>query len=199
MTGRETFWNIIMANRDNLIYFFLVVIAVIAYTIKSNIDRKEQDRKWEADAPVRNAQVKKDMLKRQVEEEKQKAFIELKKLIESKAMNEVLDYEKNSYRTPVDVSADNVGYDIKSSNSNETRFIEVKGKSEIGDILITNNEWNKAKELENNYYLYVVYNCTTNNPTLYIVQNPANKLNSVFNSSENKYILKKEEIVKNMR
>lgn len=61
----------------------------------------------------------------------------------------------------VNVSA---GYDILSFNCdslvlNPNRFIEVKGTSanEIG-FLISKNELNKAKELQNNYWIYCVLN-----------------------------------------
>ena len=158
---------------------------------------------WKSKVRKNNRTINHEVLEQERRDESEKIrikkleFEQKKKLVESTAMNEVVNFEKNNYRTPVDVSADNVGYDIKSSNSTETRFIEVKGKSEIGDIQITNNEWNKAKELENSYYLYVVYDCSSNNPSLYIIQNPANKLSAEFNSSKNKYIIKKDEIIKN--
>jgi len=93
-----------------------------------------------------------------------------------------------------DISNQNIGYDISSSDSNVTRFIEVKGRGDTGDIELTQNEMNKAKECGNNYFLYVVFNINSDYPNLYIVQNPANKLNASFDSYNKKYIVSKYEI-----
>jgi hypothetical protein len=38
----------------------------------------------------------------------------------------------------------------------------------------TPNEWFKAKQFKDQYYLYVVANAVTN-PTLYIIRNPAGR------------------------
>lgn len=57
-------------------------------------------------------------------------------------------HEKTYNRNPVDVSKENRGYDILSSNNTETRHIEVKGLSlESYDsyVLLTTNEYEKAR------------------------------------------------------
>jgi hypothetical protein len=56
------------------------------------------------------------------------------------------------------------------------RAIEVKGRAGIGDIEITENEWVKACNLRDRYWLYVVYECATAQPRLLRVQDPFGKL-----------------------
>lgn len=71
----------------------------------------------------------------------------------------------------------NPGFDLLSIRSgNEKRSIEVKGRATIGDIEITANEWAKACNMRQNYWLYVVYDCATPNPQLVRVQDPFGKL-----------------------
>jgi hypothetical protein len=54
----------------------------------------------------------------------------------------------------------------------DVRFIEVKGRSDTGDIALTTNEYNTAKRLKKDYYLYIVMHCATA-PSLNIFQDPA--------------------------
>jgi hypothetical protein len=117
-----------------------------------------------------------------------------KKGIEIKAMNYIKAYEKSNNRNPIDVSSDNLGYDIESSNTENVRFIEVKGKGIEGDVLMTDNEWQKANELGNTYFLYVVLNCFTDTPKLFIAKNPS-KLTANYNDDEKKYIISYETIL----
>ena len=58
----------------------------------------------------------------------------------------------------------------------EERGIEVKGRAGIGDIEITENEWVKACNLRERYWLYVVYECATPHPRLLRIQDPFGKL-----------------------
>ncbi|MHA1829291.1 MAG: DUF3883 domain-containing protein, partial [Candidatus Heimdallarchaeaceae archaeon] len=67
------------------------------------------------------------------------------------------------------------GYDIKSKKGKELRYIEVKGRARVAKIVLTPNEWIKANRFKENYWLYVVANCSTK-PELYLIQNPASKL-----------------------
>ena len=152
----------------------------------------------EAKRKIKISRAKKETEERERENEiiNQK-IVESKKQIENLAMDKAIKYERENNRNPIDVSSGNVGYDIKSSNSAETRYIEVKGKSEHNDIQITPNEWGRAKELENNYYLYVVLNCKNESSELYIVQNPAKKLKPYYNSFQDRYIITKNEILDN--
>jgi len=144
---------------------------------------------------LRHEEIQREKQQKECETQELQRIEELKKKVETKAMDIAIEYEKSNYRTPSDVSSQNLGYDIKSSSKNETRFIEVKGKSDIDSIQLTENEWNKAKELENNYYLYVVYNCL-GEPRLKRVRNPANKLSANNDYKTGKYSIDKYEIDK---
>jgi hypothetical protein len=52
------------------------------------------------------------------------------------------------------------------------RFIEVKGRSRIGEVALTTNEFQTAERLQDDFWLYVVFNCATS-PELHIIRNPA--------------------------
>jgi hypothetical protein len=58
----------------------------------------------------------------------------------------------------------------------ETLAIEVKGRAEIGDIELTENEYIKACNLRDRYWLYVVYECARAVPRLLRIQDPFGKL-----------------------
>ena len=75
----------------------------------------------------------------------------------------------------MDVSKENLGFDIRSKNNAETRYIEVKARKGEGEVALTPNEWFKAKRFKDQYWLYVVANAATK-PTLYIINNPAENL-----------------------
>ena len=51
-------------------------------------------------------------------------------------------------------------------------FIEVKGRAQVGEVALTSNEFKTAQRLQDDYWLYVVYNCATS-PALHAIQNPA--------------------------
>lgn len=92
--------------------------------------------------------------------------------IESIGMKVTMEYERGQGRTPKDVSKENVGYDVLSAGSNETRHIESKARSREGEVILSRNEWLTAKELKKQYYLYVTYNAGTDTPRLLIIQDP---------------------------
>ncbi len=48
--------------------------------------------------------------------------------------------------------------------------IEVKGRARIGDIEVSANEWAKACNMRQAYWLYAVYDCATPSPRLVRVQ-----------------------------
>jgi hypothetical protein len=96
--------------------------------------------------------------------------------IEKIGMEIAINYEKSQGRVPFDVSKENLGYDIKSKSEGEIRYIEVKARKDEGQIVLTPNEWLKAKRFKEQYWLYVVSNAVKN-PTLYIINNPAENLN----------------------
>ncbi len=94
--------------------------------------------------------------------------------VERIAMQIAMDYELRHGRTPEDVSADNLGFDIRSQDPHgQRRYIEVKGRADTGAVALTQNEWFKAKRLADDYYLYAVMNAVSGRPDLYVVRNPA--------------------------
>jgi superfamily II DNA or RNA helicase len=96
--------------------------------------------------------------------------------IEAIGMQVAMQYEREHGRNPEDVSAENIGYDIRSTSPlGEVRYIEVKARATTGAIVLTPNEWLMAQRLGNEYWLYVVENAATQ-PQLCIIQNPAAKL-----------------------
>jgi len=97
--------------------------------------------------------------------------------LEKVGMELALQYERQQGRSPEDVSALNLGYDIRSSAPNASvRYIEVKTRARTGAVALTPNEWLMAQRLEDDYWLYVVENAATEHPVLYRVQNPASRL-----------------------
>jgi len=102
--------------------------------------------------------------------------------IEAVGMQVAMDYEREHGRSPEDVSAHNLGYDIRSlaplqgeGRGEGVRYIEVKARATTGAIVLTPNEWLMAQRLGNEYWLYIVENAKTE-PRLHTIQNPAAKL-----------------------
>jgi len=93
--------------------------------------------------------------------------------IEQIGMEVTMRYEREQGRTPEDVSAENLGFDVRSTDrAGKKRYIEVKARAGLGAVALTQNEWFKAKQFKSDYFLYVVLNAATQ-PDLYIIQNPA--------------------------
>ncbi|MFC1993474.1 DUF3883 domain-containing protein, partial [Chloroflexota bacterium] len=87
-----------------------------------------------------------------------------------------MEFERKNNRTPEDVSAQNLGFDIRSKDQvGLVRYIEVKARSSNGAVALTQNEWFKAKRFKDEYYLYAVMS-TAIKPQLYIIRNPAENL-----------------------
>jgi len=96
--------------------------------------------------------------------------------IEAIGMQVAMDYEREHGRSPEDVSAQNLGYDIRStSSSGEVRYIEVKARAATGAIVLTPNEWLMAQRLGDESWLYIVEDAASQ-PVLHTIQNPAAKL-----------------------
>ena len=112
--------------------------------------------------------------------------------IEKIGMELSMEHERKQGRNPKDVSNQNLGYDIKSTSNNETRYIEVKSRKNETNIQLTKNEWTKAKRFQNKYWLYIIYNATTK-PKLIKIQNPAKKLKPT-KKEEIKYIIPPNQI-----
>jgi hypothetical protein len=102
------------------------------------------------------------------------------KEVEEIAVRAVTAYEEARGWQVESVEADNRGFDLISRRLHpedpktaiEVRFIEVKGRSGVGEIALTTNEYKTAERLKKDFWLYVVYNCSTV-PEVHAIQNPA--------------------------
>ncbi|HZQ75080.1 MAG TPA: DUF3883 domain-containing protein [Burkholderiales bacterium] len=100
--------------------------------------------------------------------------------IEHLAVQAVIEYERARGWEVVSVEEENRGFDLVSRKPHpedpktaiEVRFIEVKGRSVVGEVLLSTNEYKTAQRLREDYWLYVVFNCGTK-PDIKIVQDPA--------------------------
>ena len=110
--------------------------------------------------------------------------------VEAIAMETAMDFERNGGWSPVDVSANNEGFDIRSiSPEGLKRYIEVKGRSgPDGSIMLSENEMNRLAQLNEAAWLYIVINCKTQ-PELFRIKNPANELNFERKSKGVQYFL----------
>ena len=69
------------------------------------------------------------------------------------------------------------GFDLLSRHPNgEERFIEVKGRAKVGEVLVSDNEWAKAVNHRDKYWLYVVFDCASPAPRLHRVKDPFSEL-----------------------
>ncbi len=104
-----------------------------------------------------------------------------KEEIERIGMEHARLHEEKQGRIVEDVSAKNLGYDLRSTApGGKIRHIEVKARANRDPVVLTSNEWSVAEELEDNYFLYVVLNASTQ-PELYIIQNPTDTISTVQN------------------
>ena len=96
--------------------------------------------------------------------------------VELTAMNVAMEYEQANGWKPEDVSKLNLGYDIKSVGNDYTkRYIEVKGRSAVGGVMLSENEMYRLGQLGDSAWLYIVLNCKSK-PELIRINNPANTL-----------------------
>ncbi|HBB33194.1 MAG TPA: helicase [Cyanobacteria bacterium UBA9273] len=101
------------------------------------------------------------------------------KEIERTAVEAVIAYEQARGWQVVSVERENRGFDLISRKphpeDSETaiavRFIEVKGRSAVGEVALTTNEYKTAERLKQDYWLYVVFNCSST-PEVHTVQDP---------------------------
>ena len=69
------------------------------------------------------------------------------------------------------------GYDLLSHRPDGSELaIEVKGRAYGGEVEISQNEWVKACNLGERYWLYVVHDCATAQPRLRRIRDPWNSL-----------------------
>jgi superfamily II DNA or RNA helicase len=114
--------------------------------------------------------------------------------IEKIGMEAAMRYEAEQGRVPEDVSAENLGFDIRSTDSSgNKRYIEVKARAGMGAVALTQNEWFKAKRFASDYFLYVVMNAATE-PELIIIQNPAVNLQPEEKVELVRYVVSVDEI-----
>ncbi|HPC43143.1 MAG TPA: DUF3883 domain-containing protein [Spirochaetota bacterium] len=100
--------------------------------------------------------------------------------IEMIAIQRAIEYEESRGYRVKSVESENRGFDLISRKPHpedpdtaiDVRFIEVKGRYDTAEVALTSNEYKTAQRLQQDYYLYVVYNCSTV-PELHIVRDPA--------------------------
>ena len=112
--------------------------------------------------------------------------------VETIAVEVATGYEENLGAEVTDVSKPDLarragltdwpGFDLKSRHpadadgSVEERAIEVKGRAGSGNVHVSENEWARACNLRDDYWLYVVFDCATPRPRLVRVRDPFAKL-----------------------
>jgi len=100
--------------------------------------------------------------------------------IERIAVDAVIAHERAEGRVVESVESENRGFDLRSRKLHpedpmtaiEVRFIEVKGRAGVGEVAVTQNEYDTAKRLRGDYWLYVVYNCGSK-PEVHVIRDPA--------------------------
>lgn len=101
--------------------------------------------------------------------------------IERVGMELTLRFEKENGWVTEDVSAQNLGFDVRSIKYRpdgvleSIRYIEVKSRARSGNIRISANEWKKAKRFSENYWLYIVTDAGTGKPKLTRIWNPGER------------------------
>ncbi len=99
--------------------------------------------------------------------------------IEKIAIKSVTEYEEARGWKVESVEDENRGFDLISRKPHpedpqtaiEVRFIEVKGRSHIGEIALTTNEFKTAERLKKDFWLYVVFNCAST-PEIHLIRDP---------------------------
>jgi hypothetical protein len=97
--------------------------------------------------------------------------------VERRAMEFAMEFERRDQRSPEDVSKVE-HYDVRSVDprTGEVRFIEVKGRWDVDiTVELTETEYEYARRLGENYWLYVVYGLSTDNPRLLAIRDPVNR------------------------
>jgi hypothetical protein len=113
--------------------------------------------------------------------------------VEAIAIETAKQYEASQGRKAVSVEEENCGWDLTSLLEGQVfRYIEVKGRGGVGGVALTPNEWIKAQRFGKDYWLYVVVNCKTK-PELYLIQDPAAKLNPKEEMSVVRYMVGTED------
>jgi hypothetical protein len=96
--------------------------------------------------------------------------------VERIAMEVAMAHERQRGWRPEDVSEENLGFDVRSHGpGDEMQRIEVKGRAGEGAVRLSPNEWLKAQQLGETFWLYIVVNCASE-PRLWVMQDPASRL-----------------------
>jgi len=101
-------------------------------------------------------------------------------MIDWAGMNQVMEYERQHGREPQDmneVQSNHPGYDIASTDmrSGEVRYIEVKSLRNCWDkrgVCMTLTQFEEGKDLQNQYWLYVVERAETEDAKVFPINNP---------------------------
>jgi len=101
--------------------------------------------------------------------------------IERIAVQAVIAHEEAEGRVVESVEQDNRGFDLISRKPHpedpqtaiDVRFIEVKGRAHVGEVALTSNEYRTAQRLAHDFWLYVVFQCAGDKPSINILRNPA--------------------------
>ena len=117
--------------------------------------------------------------------------------IERIGMKHATRHEENTRHVVVeDVSGENLGFDLRSKTPDgKVRCIEVKARAKRTPVVLTSNEWFRAKQLKDDYFLYIVLNAAAQ-PESYIIRNPANQISTVRQIAEVRYQVPLAEITK---
>lgn len=113
--------------------------------------------------------------------------------VEAAAMEAAMSFERAAGRVPLDVSAENLGFDLRSTSpgSQEVRYIEVKGRAAVGEVWLTPNEWTMAERMGPEYWLYAVFNATKR-PEVRAVADPAHRLAAARREEVVRYVVTPE-------
>jgi len=98
--------------------------------------------------------------------------------IDEAGVRRVLTHELASGRTPKEMPHKNPGYDIESRDANGkvVRYIEVKsfsGEWRYTYAVLSRPQFNKARDLGDLFWLYVVERAESDDSVMYRIQNPA--------------------------
>lgn len=114
--------------------------------------------------------------------------------IEQIGMKCAIHHEEAQGCVVEDVSAESLGFDLRSKTPDgKIRCIEVKARSDRAPVVLTSNEWFRAKQLKDDYFLYIVLNAATQ-PESYIIQNPASQMSTIRQIAEVRYQVPLSEI-----
>jgi hypothetical protein len=116
--------------------------------------------------------------------------------VERIGMEVAMEHERTQGRQPEDVSADDLGFDVRSTDpEGNVRYIEVKARAREGYVALTPNEWFKARRFRDDYFLYAVMNARSK-PCLYIIRDPAESLEAEERVEVVRWVIPLKEITK---